>query len=184
MKNTRKLTFSAIAIALATVTSMLKLFDMPMGGSVTLFSMFMITLVGYWFGLGTGLCAAIAYGLLQLIIDPYFLSIPQILIDYVFAFGAMGLSGLFANRKYGLQIGYLVGITGRFIFSVISGVVFFAAYAPEDMHPLIYSALYNGSYIYAEGAITLILISIPAVQRALQYTKSLTTGQREASSEA
>ena len=52
--NARQLVFSAMAITLATVTSMIKLFDMPMGGSVTLLSMLFIVLVGYWYGLGGG----------------------------------------------------------------------------------------------------------------------------------
>ena len=75
--NARQLVFSAMAITLATVTSMIKLFDMPMGGSVTLLSMLFIVLVGYWYGLGGGLTAAFAYGILQLIIDPYILSLPR-----------------------------------------------------------------------------------------------------------
>ena len=54
-----------------------------MGGSVTLFSMFYITLIGYWFGPGAGLMTAIAYGLLQLFVDPYIISFPQMLIDYL-----------------------------------------------------------------------------------------------------
>lgn len=50
--NAKQLAFSAMAITLATVTSMIKLFDMPMGGSVTLLSMLFICLIGYWYGLG------------------------------------------------------------------------------------------------------------------------------------
>ena len=98
----KQLAFSAMAIALAMVTSMLKVVNMPMGGSVTLFSMLFIVLIGYWYGLGAGLTTAIAYGILQLIIDPYIISFPQMLLDYVFAFGALGLSGIFSKSKYGL----------------------------------------------------------------------------------
>ena len=86
----KQLAFSAMAIALAMVTSMIKLFDMPMGGSVTLLSMLFIVLIGYWYGLGAGLTAAFAYGILQLVVDPYIISVPQMLVDYLFAFGALG----------------------------------------------------------------------------------------------
>ena len=72
----KQLSFSAMAIALAMVTSMLKLWKMPMGGSVTLFSMLFIVLIGYWYGLGAGLTTAFAYGIIQLIIDPYIISLP------------------------------------------------------------------------------------------------------------
>ena len=84
----KQLTFSAMAIALAMVTSLLKLWDMPMGGSVTLFSMLFIVLIGNWYGLSMGLSTALAYGILQLVIDPYIISFPQLLLDYIFAFGA------------------------------------------------------------------------------------------------
>ena len=171
---TRKLVFSALGIALATVSSMyLKLWEMPMGGSVTLLSMFFICIIGYWFGPGYGLITGLAYGILQFAIDPYMVSIPQVILDYPLAFGALGLSGLFHNKRFGLQIGYLIGVLGRFIFSTLSGVVFFAQYAPEGMNPWAYSALYQGGYLGTEALITLIVISIPPVSMALSKVKQL-----------
>ena len=113
----------------------------------------------------------IAFGLLQFFIDPYIVSIPQVILDYPLAFGALGLSGFFCDKKYGLQIGYIVGVLGRFVFSTLSGVIFFADYAPEGMHPLVYSAAYQGSYLGVEGIITLIIISLPPVVKALQAVK-------------
>ena len=62
-----------------------------MGGYVTLMSMLFIALVGYWFGLGAGMTAGFAFGILQMMIDPYIISVPQMLVDYVFAFMALGL---------------------------------------------------------------------------------------------
>ena len=98
----RQLAFSAMAIAAAFVTSEIKLFHLPFGGSITLFSMLFLVLIGYWYGLRAGLMTAIAYGFLQLVSDPYIISIPQMLVDYIFAFGALGLSGLFSKSKNGL----------------------------------------------------------------------------------
>ncbi len=175
MKNTtKKLVYSALGIALALVTSYIKLWEMPMGGSVTLLSMLFVCLIGYWFGLKYGLITGIAFGLLQFIIDPYMLSIPQVILDYPFAFGALGLSGLFCNKKFGLQIGYVIGVVGRFVCSTLSGVIFFADYAPEGMNPWVYSIAYQGSYIGAELVMTLIIISIPPVASALSLVKSKT----------
>lgn len=178
----KQLVFSAMAIALATVTSFIKLFSLPMGGSVTLMSMLFIVLIGYWYGVGAGFTAAIAYGILQLITGPYIVSLPQMLVDYIFAFGALGLAGLFANKKYGLIKGYIVAVIGRLFFAVLSGVVFFAAYAPvtignKTIDAIIYSATYNGSYLAAEGIITIIVISIPPVKKALDYVKQLANKQ-------
>jgi thiamine transporter len=170
---TRQLIFSAMAMALATVTSMIKLFDAPMGGSVTLCSMLFIVLIGYWYGPKAGILTGVAYGILQLVIDPYILSLPQMIVDYPLAFGALGMSGFFANSKHGLQKGYLLAIFGRWVFAFLSGVIFFAYYAWDGWNPALYSAVYNLSYIAVEGVITLIIISLPPVANALGAVKKL-----------
>lgn len=170
----KQLTFSAMAMALALVLSNIKLLDLFAGGSATLCSMFFITLIGYFYGAGAGLLTGLAYGLLQFVIDPVFYTLPQLLIDYPLAFGALGLSGLFYKKKWGLQAGYVVGILGRFFFSWLSGVLFFASYAESyHMLPAFYSFCYNGSYIAAEGVITLIIISLPPVRKGLDAIKRM-----------
>ena len=116
--STRQLVFSSVAMALAIVTSMLKIFELPLGGSVTLFSMLFIVLIGYWYGPKAGLMTGFAYGLLQFVLDPVFYSIPQMIVDYPLAFGALGLSGFFSEKKYGLFLGYITGILGRFVFEI------------------------------------------------------------------
>jgi thiamine transporter len=176
--NTKSMVFAGLALALGIVTSNIKLLDMPMGGSITLLSMLFICLIGYWYGLKVGLMTSIAYGFLQLIIDPYIISLPQMLLDYIFAFGALGLSGLFSNKKHGLIKGYILGVFGRYICSVLSGVIFFGMYAPETMSPLTYSLAYNGLSIGVEGIITLVVIAIPPVAHAFTYVKSFATDER------
>lgn len=172
--STRQLVFSAMAMALAMVTSMLKVVDMPMGGSVTFFSMLFICLIGYWYGLKGGLMTAIAYGFLQLIIDPYIISIPQMLTDYIFAFGALGLSGLFSKTKHGLIKGYLVGVLGRYFFTFLSGMIFFGSYAAGyNMTAPVYSLVYNGAYLGLEALITLVLIAIPPVSKGLGKVRAM-----------
>lgn len=168
---TKQLVYSAVAIALAVVCSMIKLFEMPMGGSVTLLSMLFIVLIAYWYGPYVGIMTAVAYGLVQFVTEPIFYTIPQMLLDYPLAFGALGLAGFFNKKKWGLQIGYVVGVFGRFIFSTISGIVFFASYAPEGMNPILYSLGYQASYLVPEAVITLIIISIPPVAKALAHVK-------------
>ena len=168
---TKQLTYSAVALALAMVCSMIKFANLPMGGSVTICSMLFIVLIGYWFGPYVGLTTAFAYGLLQFVVEPIFYTLPQMLRDYPLVFGALGLAGFFAGKKHGLQLGYLVGVIGRYIFAVISGVVFFGAYAPEGTPAIVYSLGYNATYIVPEAVITLIIISIPAVSKALAQVK-------------
>ena len=169
---TKQLVFSAVAIAIAVVCSMIKLFEMPMGGSVTLLSMLFIVLIAYWYGPYVGIITAVAYGLVQFVMEPIFYTLPQMLLDYPLAFGALGLAGFFYKKKFGLQIGYLVGVAGRFIFATLSGVIFFASYAPEGMNPWVYSILYQGSYLLPEAIVTLILISITPVTKSLARVKA------------
>lgn len=168
---TKQLVFSAMAIALAMVCSMIKVLEMPMGGSVTLLSMLFIVLIAYWYGPAVGIVTAVAYGLVQFVMEPIFYTVLQMLFDYPLAFGALGLAGFWNQKKFGLQIGYLVGVAGRFVFATISGVLFFAAYAPEGMHPLVYSVAYQASYLLPEAVATVIIISVPQVARALAHVK-------------
>ena len=174
---TKQLVFSAAAMALAMVTSEIKLIDMPMGGSVTLCSMLFICISGYLFGLRTGLMAAVAYGFLQLVSNPYIISIPQMLTDYIFAFGALGLSGLFFNKKLGLLKGYLLGVLGRFFFTFLSGMIFFGSYAASyNMAAPVYSFVYNGSYLGLEALITSALILLPPVSKGILKVKNMVNG--------
>ena len=171
---TKHLVFSAAAMALAMITSFLKLFEAPMGGSVTLFSMLFICCIGYWYGLRTGIMTGVAYGLLQLISDPYIISLPQMITDYLLAFGALGLSGIFCNKKNGLVKGYIVGVLGRYFFAFLSGLIFFGMYAEgTGMSAPVYSLAYNGSYLGCEAAITLIVLAIPAVNKAFAQVKQM-----------
>lgn len=169
--SSKQLVYCAAAIALGSVLSNIKLFHFPTGGSITLLSMLMITLPGFWFGLGAGLMTGLAYGILQLLIDPYILFPMQLVIDYLLAFGALGLSGLFYQKKNGLIKGYLAGITGRYLFVVLSGCIFFGAYAWEGWNPFAYSLVYNGIYIFSEAAVTIIILMLPPVRQAMMRIK-------------
>ena len=178
MLSVKQLVFCAMAIALGTVLSNIKLFHFPTGGSITLLSMLVICLPGYFFGVGAGILSGVAYGTLQLLIDPYVLFPMQLVVDYLLAFGALGLSGLFCNAKNGLIKGYLVGVAGRYVFAVISGWIFFGAYAWEGWDPLPYSLVYNAIYIFAEALITVIILLIPAVNRSIARIKNMALSQQ------
>ncbi len=169
----KQLAFCAMCLALATVLSEIKIFDMPTGGSITLLSMFVIALPGILFGLVPGIVTAVAYGILQLIIDPYVLYPMQLVVDYILAFGALGLSGLFYGKKGAIIKGYIVAVIGRYIFSVISGWIFFGSYAWEGWNPFAYSIVYNAAYIFAEAALTVIILAIPPVNKAVKQVIKL-----------
>ena len=169
----KQLAFCAVALALGMVTSMIKIFEFPFGGAITFFSMLFICLIGYFYGPATGIVTAVAYGVLQFIVGPYIYFPIQVIVDYPLAFGALGLAGFFHKSKNGLLKGYIVGIVGRFIFAVISGWIFFGEYAWDGWAALPYSICYNGAYIFAEGIITIIVISLPPVKKAVAYVKKM-----------
>ncbi|WP_026654082.1 MULTISPECIES: energy-coupled thiamine transporter ThiT [Butyrivibrio] len=167
----KQITVSGLCLALAFVLSHFKFAKLPMGGSITLFSMFFVTYIGYIYGPRVSIASGIAYGLLQLIEDPYIVSIPQLFCDYILAFGALGLGGLFYEKKYGMIKGYITGVLGRYFFAVLSGVIFFAYYAPEGTSPIVYSITYNATYIVPECIITVIILCIPVVKSTLKRIK-------------
>lgn len=163
----------AIAIALAVVLSMIKVYHLPMGGSVTAGSMIPILLLALRRGPRIGLVTAVLYGVAQFIEGPYVVHPAQVLLDYPLAFGALGLAGIFASQVEKAKVyavaGAAVGIAGRFVCHFISGIIFFASYAPEGMNPWVYSALYNGSYLLPEFIISAVLMYILVKRGVLEF---------------
>ena len=175
--NAKQLAFAGIALALAFVTSYIK-YELPMGGSVTLFSMFFICYVGYLYGVKVGLLTAFAYSILQFMQSGaiYFLTPFQVCCDYFFAFTALGLAGIWLGKKHGLTIGYIVACLLRGLFHTIGGYIYWMDYMPEwfpKSLTSVYSIVYNYSYILVEMIITLIIINLPPVKKALEKVKTL-----------
>lgn len=168
---TRQLVYCAGAMALAVVASFIKFASLPFGGSITLFSMLFICLIGNVYGVKTGIMTGISYGILQFILGPYIFAPLQVLLDYPLAFGALGLSGLFWNKKNGLILGYITGVFGRYLCHVISGYIFFASYAPENMNPFLYTLGYNATYLLPEMILTIIILYLPPVVEAIGQMK-------------
>ncbi|ADL05796.1 energy-coupled thiamine transporter ThiT [Lacrimispora saccharolytica] len=168
---TRQLVYCSGAMALAMVTSFIKFAALPFGGSITLFSMLFICLIGYVYGVRAGIMTGVAYGILQFITEPYIFAPLQVLLDYPLAFGALGLSGLFRNKKHGLVTGYTAGVAGRYLCHVVSGYIFFASYTPEGMNPMIYTLGYNATYILPELIVTVVILYFPPVLGAIGQVK-------------
>lgn len=142
-------------VALATALSYIKVYYLPQGGSITAGSMIPIIWLALRRGAKVGLSAAVVYGIVQLTMEPYIYHPAQVLLDYPIAFGALGFAGFFKNRPF---VGVNIGILGRLLAHFASGIVFFASYAPEGMHPAVYSAIYNGSYMLPELGISIYMI--------------------------
>ena len=164
----QQLVVGALCLALAFVLSYIKLFEMPQGGSITPASMLPIVLFSYIYGYKKGLILGLAYGVLNIIQGAYIVHWAQFILDYLLAFTVLGLGGI--CRKH-IAWSVLISAGGRFLFAVISGVVFFAEYAGEQ-NALIYSLVYNASYIIPEVIICILIVLIPAVNRMIETLKN------------
>ena len=157
-----------LAVALTTVLSLFKIYKLPQGGSVTIGSMLPIIIMALFYGPEVGFLTGFLYSIISLIIDPQMYYPVQVLFDYPLAFMALGLAGYFKNNKY---LGTVIAILVRFIFHYISGVVFFAEYAPAGQSVYIYSLLYNGSFLGVDAIICLVILTVLPLKQLYTITK-------------
>lgn len=165
--NAKMLAYAALCIAISFVLSYIRLLKMPQGGSITPASMLPIMMFAYAFGFGPGLICSMAYGVLQMFQDMYIVGWVQATLDYVLAFGSLALVALFRGWKSPLNFSVGVVVAGivRVFFHVLSGVVYFADYAPEGMDPLVYSLAYNLSSVGVDALICAVIGFIPGVRK-------------------
>ena len=163
----KMLAYGALCIAISFVLSYIRLLHMPQGGSITPASMLPVMMFAYAFGFGPGLVCSMAYGVLQMFQDMYIVGWVQATLDYVLAFGSLALVALFRGWKSPLNfsVGVIVAGIARVFFHVLSGVVYFAEYAPEGMDPLVYSLAYNLTSAGVDALICAVIAFIPGVRK-------------------
>ena len=158
-----------LAIALAFILDMLKIYRLPNGGgSISLGSMIPIMLISFVYGPSIGLFTGFLFGIFKLIVDPYILNPIQVLFDYPMPFMAIGIVGFFKNRYLGATLGMFL----RFICHFISGIIFFGSYAPAGMPPIVYSIAVNGFAVGGELLICLALLAFLPIEQLIKALKS------------
>ena len=144
---TQRLTVSGIMIALGTVLSLIKVFELPYGGSITLFSMVPVLLAGYMFGVKWGVFCGAIFGALQGLLGATMSAafagqraggvIAVLMIDYIIAFSVLGLSGVFKNKiinpSLAFPLGCVFAVFLRFCAHFISGVIIWGSYAQSTL---------------------------------------------------
>ena len=171
--NISTLTECSVMLALSFALSYAKLFEMPMGGSVTVASMLPIMLISIKYGVGTGLTTGFLYSLTQLMqafisanVFPY-CQTPKalalcILFDYLLPFTLLGLAGLVKQleitkkAEVNAYIGITLAVMLRFICHFITGVVIWGQWAPDGMGKYLYSFLYNGGFLSLDFIICIV----------------------------
>src|SRR5690554_5679019 len=164
-------TLLAIAIALDIVTGMIPGLNlsMPLGGRLFNISLLPIILIGLFLGPVYGIVGAVTYGLFGFFYDGYALSYFAtnlgeaalvFFLDYIVAFGALGLSGFFKkslNAPLYFSLTTIVVLLIRWLSSTIVGAILWAAYASGsewtqnlmdgvNQNAFIYSGIYNIIY--------------------------------------
>ncbi|QAT48314.1 proton-coupled thiamine transporter YuaJ [Caproiciproducens sp. NJN-50] len=163
-----RLVESAIMLALATVLSLIKVYQMPLGGSVTLCSMLPVLLIGYKYGFKWGVLTGFTYGVIQLLLDvaavmswgltPVAVA-ASFAFDYLLAFTCLGLAGIYGKSFPKFVAGMFTAVFLRFLSHVISGVTAYASWLPDEWHGhlWLYSIAYNGSYVLPDFAVCLVV---------------------------
>ncbi len=209
-KKTLRLVTSGVLIGLASVLSIIKVFALPFGGSVTLFSMVPILVLGYMYGVRWGLLCGAVYGVLQMVLGAtmsqafagltgYMVAV-MALLDYIVAYVAVGMSGVFKNKlknhSVSIALGSIIAILLRLVCHFLSGWILWGSYASsyfEEMNnsfgsfmlgafdgqllACMYSLVYNASYLLPELVMSVIgvvaLMSVkPIKERMINADKA------------
>jgi thiamine transporter len=183
----------AIMIALATVLSYIRVYKLPWGGSITLVSMLPIVLFSIKNGVKKGLKVSFLFSLVQLgqgVIDGLFgwgltpvVLVGCILFDYIIAFTVIGLAGMFRNKgAVGWIAGTIVALLLRFACHFTTGVIIWKSFGQlwdgfSTDNTVLYSLLYNGSYMLPEIIFTTIgafvILRIPIMKKLILKEKKL-----------
>ncbi len=166
-KNTiQKMVTSAIMAALAVILTWLEIQVGPAGGSINIV-MVPIILIAYRYGVSWGIATGLVVGLVKCIIGGGIgWGLPSILLDYVLAYGAVGLAGVTRKMKFGLPIGALIGALSRFVIHFISGITIYAIATSTEIagivtsNSVLFSVIYNGLYMLPSTVIVVIVALI------------------------
>lgn len=169
--DTRAITYAAVCVALSFALSYVRIFKMPMGGSITFASMLPVMLFAFMFGTRKGVVVGVIYGVLQAVQDPYIIHPAQFALDYIVAFGAVGLAGIVRdlglfkdNIRARFALGAAIAVAVRFVSHYLAGVFAFGEYGKVFAgeynisalaNPYFYSFVYQCLYLIPELAIVL-----------------------------
>lgn len=215
----RRITLSAVMLALATVLALvcalIPFLNLPFGGCITIASALPVIIISYMYGLKHGLFTSFAFALIQIVCDlllghssiiialftpgsedfgGFTMAIFVLLLDYLLAYTVLGLGGLFRNKLgkgAALSVGAVVALALRYLSHVLSGAIFYGAWAEWFFTETIaadwaiskwimanmsgaslsisYSLVYNACYMLPEIIITAVLAvviaRIPQIKR-------------------
>ncbi|MBQ6702360.1 MAG: energy-coupled thiamine transporter ThiT [Clostridia bacterium] len=195
---TRKMAECAIMIAASVMLSMIKIYEAPLGGSVTLFSMVPLMVVSLRHGIGWGLGSSFIFSVIKLWLGAgNFAYVPTvrgivvvIVLDYLLAYTAIGFAGAFRKIRFtksersGLLISTYLGVLFacivRFVSHFVNGAVVWYEITKngewndyvQTVGMWLYSFVYNITYLGPETVMA--LIAVPVIVTVLGIMKKNT----------
>ena len=159
---TKMIVEGGLVIAMAQILSMYVICQMPQGGAVKAANLVPLLIYAYRWGGRAGMLTGVAYGVVHCLLGFKFsIHYMSIILDYILAYGAIGLAGFFGDSgTVKAFFGAIYAILTRFAMSAISGVVVFGSYAPEGQSPWMYSLAYNATYMLPDMIINLVVLSL------------------------
>lgn len=164
-KNTKMIVEAGICIALATVLSFIKLFRMPLGGSVTLAARLPLVIYAIRWGWKKGILACAVYGLVQIALGGYVIHPMQGFLDYIVSYAVMGFAGIRFNDKFS-KTSFIPGVIIAYLLSgaanVLSGMIYFydmtTAMENGFQSFLAYNLAYNYSFLFFDCLILIVIL--------------------------
>lgn len=157
---------SAVLVALAIALCAIEIQIGALGGSID-FVMIPLFIIAYRNGLGYGITSGLVFGFVKCLIGGGIgWGLPSILLDYVLAYGAVGLAGIFKEKSWAIELSTLIGCFARFVIHFISGITLYAIVAPTELagitfvNPIAYSTVYNALYMLPNTVIAVIIMSL------------------------
>lgn len=159
---------AGIMIALTVLLNNIKLYHLPKGGSITLGGYVPLMIFSLRWGIKKGLIVGMTYGLLDALIDPYVIAPIQFLLDYPLAYSMFGFAGIATknigfkslNDKVRVMSSIILSNLLRLLMAVLSGIIFFKEYLPDNFPYILSSIMYNGSYVIPNMIISMVIVAI------------------------
>ncbi len=158
---------SAVLVALSVALSFVKIEIGAFGGSID-FVMIPLFIIAYRNGIGYGVASGLVFGFIKCLIGGGIgWGLPSVLLDYVLAYGAVGIAGLFKNKSWAVEFSTFVGCLARFVIHFISGVTIYAITVPTAIdgvgtfaNPVLYSIVYNALYMLPNTIIAIVVMAL------------------------
>lgn len=165
-KHLYKICECAVLVALSLALMPIEIPGPAFGGDIDLV-MIPLFILAYRNGVGYGVASGLVFGFLKCLIGGGIgYGLPSVLLDYVLAYGAVGLAGLFKEKFWAVELSTFIGCLARFAIHFISGVTIYMITVPTEVagmtfaNPVLYSIVYNALYMLPNTVIAIVIMSM------------------------